>query len=56
MSSKTLGFVVVDIDSTLADTRQRHGKSPHSDPEAKWNLFSFFDYETRTRVRRSCRV
>jgi hypothetical protein len=36
MSSKTLGFVVVDIDSTLADTRQRHGKSPHSDPSATW--------------------
>jgi len=36
MADKSLGFVVVDIDSTLADTRQRHGKSPHSDPSATW--------------------
>lgn len=36
MTISVPGFVVVDIDSTLADTRHRHGKSPHSDPDATW--------------------
>lgn len=32
--------VLVDIDSTIADTRHRASKSPHSDPTATWESYA----------------
>lgn len=35
-----LGIVIVDIDSTLADTSHRHGKTPNNDPSMTWRDYS----------------
>lgn len=32
--------ILCDIDSTLADTRQRAESSPHADPEATWETYA----------------
>lgn len=36
----SLPGVVVDIDSTLADTRHRAAHTPHNDPEATWDTYA----------------
>lgn len=35
----TTPIVLCDLDSTLADTRHRHHRSPHNDPEATWENY-----------------
>lgn len=34
------GIVLVDIDSTLADTSHRHGMTPNNNPEMTWRDYS----------------